>query len=695
MTRLLAGTGWAAAHALESLSRLTAGMAAWPFVARVLAETDQPLVRSAALKAAASVGGPEALEACLAELRSPRSNYSQVQAIVSLLMMEAPADVRVPALVALARSSRLDVATQAILGLVGGDDRRAGLSIRDWLLEGSDEARVQAAYCLGYHQGRSAVRVLENLVLKDPCPAVRQQALRALAYYDRTPDVNGVLLRFLRLPDERLAIDAVRILSSSDNSGDSEIAGALASVVSSAQPGPLRLAACRALGRFSDAGSRALLQQLLGETAGSPALLRAAIDAVGVSVGGAPELGPLRTLLGHAQPEVRAGAALVLFRWGELDGLPVLAEMAAGTDVELREALAALEEIAFIVDHLALEPGFKALAARLRENLDSLEFENFSGRALGSAIVPIVSRGWVDPHAAVLGRVAFIEEPLGGGEPNQVVAAVETARSKVRAAPVPRLQPLAQVPELPSVAGLEVVPGARRGRLPAIAALVAILVVALAGGAVLATRESALEADPEMVPTADRPVPAAGSSAPAAGLEPRAMAVLEVSGTVLLAGGPGAPATPAVVGRPVTAGQRVETGKGASVRLGLGASSNAVLLKGEGALEIEAIEADPGDPTVQRLKLGGFAGRLVFNFKWGRPRVDATAGGLSFHGLRGLYGIESRPGGGILRVASGRIEVKGPGNQVMLVSGGQKFVYTVAAGRGEIEPYDEKDEPLE
>ncbi len=686
MTRLLDGPGWAAAHALESLCRLDAGVAAWPHVARVLASTDQPLVRSAALKAAASVGGPEALEACLSEVRSPHSNYSQVQAVVSLLMMEAPADVRGPVLWALARSSRLDVATQAILGLVGGDDRRAGLSIRDWLLDGSDEARVQAAYCLGYHQGRSAVRVLENLVLKDPCPAVRQQALRALAYYDRTPEVNGVLLPFLGLPDERLAIDAVRILAASDNSGDSEIARALAGVLGSAQPGPLRLAACRALGRFSDSATRALLQQLLGETAGSPGLLRAAIDAVGVSAGGAPELRALKTLLGHSQPEVRAAAARVLYRWGELDGLPALAEMVAGTDVELREALAALEEIAFITDHLALEPGFKALAARLEGNLASPEFGSFSAWVLGSAVMPIIARGAADPHQPVLGRVSFVEEALGGGEPNQVVAAVETARLRLQARPVPRLQPAEQMPEMPSVSGLDAPPRASRARLLAAAGGVALLLVVAAAATLLPGREAG--------PTAE---PAAGqaSPAPAAGLESRPMAVLEVSGTVLLAGGPGTPATPAVAGRPVTAGQRVEAGKGASVRLGMGASNNTVSLKGEGALEIEAIEADPADPTVQRLKLGGFAGRLVFNFKWGRPRVDATAGGLSFHGLRGLYGIESRPGGGVLRVASGRIEVKGSGDYLMLVSGGQKFVYTVASGRGELEPYDEKDDPLD
>ncbi|MBI4867099.1 MAG: HEAT repeat domain-containing protein, partial [Candidatus Wallbacteria bacterium] len=597
--------GWAVAHAMETIGRVADPSIGLPLVQKALESFDHPLVRSAAFRALAIVGSKEGIDLCLKEIASPSSPHAQAQAIAALPQLGAPAPLRARVLAPLVRAPNLEVAGQALLGLVGADATAAGKAIRDMIVEGGEDERVQAAYCLGYYPGDSSVRVLEHLVRTDPSPAVRQQAVRAFSYFERGPSVTKRLNAFLELEDERVVMDAIRILTSPGQLDESVAAEGIGAVARYGASGPVRRLAARALGRFESRQARSYVEETLGNKSADPDTLLGAVEGMEWAAPPGPNLDGLRGQLTNPVPAVRAAAARGLFSWGEVSGLPVLAEMMCGSGTEAREATKALEVIATICDYLVPEPRFLPLAETLRVNLKTPEYQEFSRRELGLVAEPAEPVPGVDPHAAVLSQRTEQSLEFGGETAGHVLADIDAARRKYNTRKAGRRTRTLQQ-ETPPLPGPEDRVGSGRRVRPWMVGVAGVLLGAAVFGGYAWLSGGAGE--PEAAPSA--------SSAVSPGTNLVVGSVRGVARVGKAAGGAAEIVGPDALVEP---GQQVSAAKDSVVRLGTNPPGNSLLLMGEGGFSYDGIEIENLERRQVAVRVSGVTGQLVFDMKWGRP----------------------------------------------------------------------------
>ena len=673
--------GWAVAHAIESLGRMPQLSGTTPLVLQALEKFEHPLVRATAIRSLAAIGAPEALDVCVREIETSQSPHPVAQAIGSLIRLGAPPELRARLLVPRIKSQNLEVTTQAILGLIGADNQKAGRAVRDMIVEGGEDERVQAAYCLGYYPGESSLRVLEHLVRTDPSPAVRLQALRSFSYYSKTPQLLERLNGMLELDDERLVMDAIRILAMPSNIEENSVPEGILGVARYGASGPVRRLAMRALGRFDARLARAFIEETLANRDADPDALLGAVEASGWMDPPAPELAPLSRLLTHPVAAVRAAAARVLFSWGNPEGLPVLATMLGGNPGEARESIRALEEIATIIDFLLAEPRFNALAETLRGNLRNPGYLDFSRRELGLMSQPVELMDAVDPHEAVLSQRLKSASDASSLTAGHLLADIEAAQRKYpRERTARRARSVTQ--ENPPVPGPE--DRLSSGRpwpawLPYVAAGCAGFILLV--GLVVFGRGGREEVGPVG--------PAAPSlSAPLS----QSLAVASVKGTAWVEKPGGGGREPLTTGRQVEPGQRVLAEKDSSVRLSTSPPGNTLLLQGEGSFTFDGVEIESQERRTLLLRVSAIQGQLIFDLKWGRPRVQVGLEGFQVRGWKGLYAIQFAKGVGAVKVVSGRVETTDRQGQFSLVTEGRLYSFKAGAERGEMGPYDPAQE---
>jgi hypothetical protein len=149
------------------------------------------------------------------------------------------------------------------------------------------------------------------------------------------------------------------------------------------------------------------------------------------------------------------------------------------------------------------------------------------------------------------------------------------------------------------------------------------------------------------------------------------------------------------------AGTRLESGvtvqaeKGGSVQLGLEPEGNSVSLGGEGRFKLERLQGGASDPELVEVSLAELQGRLVFDLKWGRPRIEVVLGDRRVRGWRGRYAVESGPAGSAVLVALGRVEVTDAKGRFTLIADGQKLTFQPGAPEGSLTPFEPAQERLD
>ncbi|MBI2943662.1 MAG: HEAT repeat domain-containing protein [Candidatus Wallbacteria bacterium] len=659
LAQLSEAGGWAALHALESAARLSRPELAFDCATRALRAHTHPLVRAAALRSLIAAGTPQAAELCLSELSATGSSVVRAQAVSALAQLDLPAGVRARTLAPLLKSESLEVVTQAILGLIGADDQRAGRAIRDLIVDGDEDERIAAAYCLGYYPGKSSLQVLEHLIRTDGAKSVRIQATRALACYEKTPEVTRLLLALLEHEDSSIVSDAVRILASPETQESSEAAAAALAAARRAPPGPAARIAHRALGRFTARACRAYVSELLSRSDTGPDALLGAVDALAFTFAQPPDPEPLQRLLSDSRPAVRAAAARTLWTWGDPGGIPTLArDLAAPADVATYAA-DALEEMALISQRLLDTPRLAPLAEHLRANLKTSAYLDFARRELGLAVSPPAEPAAIDEHAVVLSRSSWKADDLGGEPAAKVLAQVEESRRRPAAAG--RRAHSKPTREMAALEGLEMAAPGKRSRH----------LFAAAGGIAIGLLCSFLFFGRKPSEPLEPLAPDASAAAETAGL-PMALKVVSMRGTFRIKGGP--PDQPLAPERKLAPGQSLSVDPGGAVWLGLAPEGNVLGLPAAGGFELEELRTAADDPDSVSLRLSGLEGRVVFDLKWGRPKVTLALGRASVRGWRGLYAVEDQAGTITVLVAFGRVEVLDPSGRPTLVTEGRKAV---------------------
>ncbi len=672
--------GWAIVHSLESLARLGRSKLGLPFVKQALESFEHPLVRIAALKALVEVGGGDSLDICLKEIGRPGSSHQVAQAMTSFLQLGAPPELRCQVFAPLLKSSNLEVTTQAILGLIGADDQLAGRGIRDLIVEGSEDERLQAAYCLGYYPGESSVRVLDHLIRTDASPAVRLQALRACAYYEPTDFLLERLISYLDLEEDRLVMDAIRILSNVGGECEKEVIPALATVARYGGSGPLRRLANRGLGQFETRLARSHLEEALSNDSSDPDSLLGAIEGLGWASPPAPDTEGLVKLLDHPLASIRAASARVLYGWANLDGLAVLPKLLEGSGSEAREAVRAMEEISVINDYLLMGPRFASLAEKLKARLRTSEYLEFSRRELQLGTLREGASEAVDPHEAVQSRTELAADGLAGEgrTASQLLADIEEAQKRYPTADAGRRRKTATQAH-PPVPGpedrLSTAPERWRWLVPVAGVCAGALIFAVLGKT-LTSSGGGESLSPEATETQE--MEAFGQS----------LAIGSIRGVVrsLPTGG----GNEEVLGPDsrVNPGDRVEADDGGAIQLGLKPKGNALFLQGPGGFSFSGLAVESAERRLVLVRVSDIQGRLVFDLKWGRPRVELVLGNFRIKAWKGLYSISNGPKGAAVSVAAGRVEVTDKLDQYTLVTENQEFRFLTTDETGKLADFD-------
>jgi hypothetical protein len=165
--------------------------------------------------------------------------------------------------------------------------------------------------------------------------------------------------------------------------------------------------------------------------------------------------------------------------------------------------------------------------------------------------------------------------------------------------------------------------------------------------------------------------PDAPESAVPAGLR-TALKVVSMRGTFRIKGGP--PNQPLTPERKLSPGQSLWVDPGGAVWLGLGPEGNVFGLPAAGGFELEELRTAADEPDDVSLRLSGLQGRVVFDLKWGRPKVTLSLGRATVRGWRGLYAVEEQAGTATILVAFGRVEVVDSSGRPTLVTEGRKAV---------------------
>ncbi|MBI4866532.1 MAG: hypothetical protein HY816_06245, partial [Candidatus Wallbacteria bacterium] len=119
---------------------------------------------------------------------------------------------------------------------------------------------------------------------------------------------------------------------------------------------------------------------------------------------------------------------------------------------------------------------------------------------------------------------------------------------------------------------------------------------------------------------------------------------------------------------------------------------NSLLLMGEGGFSYDGIEIENLERRQVAVRVSGVTGQLVFDMKWGRPRVDLELGGIRVKGWKGLYAVQQAGGQCAVKVVSGRVEVTDKLGQFTLVTEGQKYAFKAGASKGETVAFDPTSE---
>ncbi|MBI4864769.1 MAG: HEAT repeat domain-containing protein [Candidatus Riflebacteria bacterium] len=273
------GEGWVDVYCLAALA--ATGQAG--FIDEVVAihrATTHPFVKSQALRAAGSLGGPRAQQLCLESL-GDRIEPIKAQALESLVRMRCPRETLREAAAPLLKSPFLRARVNALLATV---DPRTGTfpsQLKELLLSNDPLHRLEAAYCFGYWQSPKSLNLLKTVATADPNPQVAAQAVKAISKFPAEMAL-GPLLAILKERSDQVALAVSRVMTRYEGAEARHVLQVLLSALGQASNDPHRALVYRAIGTLAGKvevrGDLAPLVRGLAET--EPGPLLGALDGV-------------------------------------------------------------------------------------------------------------------------------------------------------------------------------------------------------------------------------------------------------------------------------------------------------------------------------------------------------------------------------------------------------------------------------
>lgn len=402
------GTGWTQLQVLQTLSRF-GHERVLPLIESIYWRHDHPTLRLGAIRAVASLSSSGARLFLRKVLEDKPAPQIAALALQSLQAVGEKAEMQARLGSTWLSSEDPEAATSAFLACYTADNRRALDALRVRLRSSNALDRQQAAYCLGYAQGRTSLEILSFLAQCDPSPPVRWQALTSFGYYQTTPLVRGHLLEMLPALSEELLPEAARLLTRPELAADGDVARALLGCLPRLEDPVLRGAFVPSLGRLEHLDSFTVVDEMLhSET--EPAVLRGLLEAVRVR-DRPPPGDTLEKLACEAGPRLRARALEISWLHGNDEAVRGLTGMLEDLSDEdgLLAALDSLQDMAVAGVHLAELPRFSSLRKTLKANLHSRAYREFAAGEYSLAIPGSLLMPGYDPEAPILARAGWTE----------------------------------------------------------------------------------------------------------------------------------------------------------------------------------------------------------------------------------------------------------------------------------------------